>query len=225
MERFMGLTEDSYRFFWEIAFQNERSFFEANRARYEETVKRPMHLLSEELKDTVLSVDPAFNTRPAAVVSRIRRDTRFSKDKSMYRDHAFLSFKYPGASTGESFVLYAEFERDAYGYGMGMYYALPAFMAEARKRMRAQPAKFLAMVNDPAFSSRFAWTGETYKRPMFKEGPAELLPWLNKKSLSFCFSSKELKNTMRPELAQEIKEGFLLLKPLYRFLTGLDEGK
>ena len=173
--------------------------------------------------ETALKVDSNFNVRPSAVVSRIRRDTRYTKDKSPYRDHAFLSFKYPGASTGESFVLYAEFERTAYGYGMGMYYPLPQFMADARRRMLAQPQKFLAIVNDPAFAERFLWQGEEFKRQRFLDAPEEIRPWLNKRSLSFCFSSKELSNTMKPELVDEINEGFLLLKPMYRFLLGLDE--
>jgi len=223
MPQFQGLTEDTYRFFWEIAFQNEHAFFEANRKRYEETVKLPMYQIVEALSDAVLSVDPALNVRPSAVVSRIRRDTRYTRDKSPYRDHAFLSFKYPGAATGESFVLYAEFERDSYGYGMGMYYPLPQFMAEARRRMLAQPAKFLALVEDPALCARFQWQGEEFKRKQFKDASEALRPWLNKRSLSFCFSSEELKNTMRPGIVDEIREGYILLKPLYRFLIGLDE--
>jgi hypothetical protein len=31
-----------------------------------------------------------------------------------------------------------------------------------------------------------------------------------------------LSNTMRPELVDEIKEGFLILRPLYRFIQGLE---
>ncbi len=223
MHTFSGLTEDTYRFFWEIAFNNEHSFFEENRKRYEKSVKEPMLALADALGEVALEVDPNFNVRPSSVVSRIRRDTRYTKDKSMYRDHAFLSFKYPGAATGESFVLYAEFERTAYGYGMGMYYPLPQFMADARRRMLARPQRFLEIVNDPAFASRFTWQGEEFKRQRFSDAPEEIRPWLNKRSLSFCFSSKDLKNTMKPELVDEINEGFLLLKPLYRFLLGLDE--
>lgn len=220
---FPGLTEDAYRFFWEIAFQNEHSFFEENRKRYEKSVKEPMLALADALGEAALEVDPNFNVRPSSVVSRIRRDTRYTKDKSPYRDHAFLSFKYPGAATGESFVLYAEFERTAYGYGMGMYYPLPQFMADARKRMLAQPQKFLEIVSNPAFAERFHWQGEEFKRPRFQDAPEEIRPWLNKRSMSFCFSSPELKNTMKPELVEEVRQGFRLLKPLYRFLLGLDQ--
>ena len=30
---FQGLNEDTYQFFWEIAFHNEQSFYEANKDR------------------------------------------------------------------------------------------------------------------------------------------------------------------------------------------------
>lgn len=222
MDTFRGLTEDTYRFFWELAFHNDSVFFEENRKRYETAVKKPMLQIAAALADTALQVDPSFNVRPAAVVSRIRRDTRYTKDKSPYRDHAFLSYKYPGMSTGESFVLYAEFERDAYGYGMGMYCPLPLYMADVRKRMLAQPSRFLSLVNDPSVSGKFEVHGEDYKRPRFPDAPKELQPWLNKRGLAFCYSSKALPNTMKPELVEEIKKGFLILKPLYRFIQGIE---
>ncbi len=81
MQAFTGLTEDAYRFFWELAFQNTHAFYEENRGRYEEVVKKPLLLLAEALADTAKQVDPSFNMRPSSVLSRIRRDTRYSKDK------------------------------------------------------------------------------------------------------------------------------------------------
>ncbi len=223
MEKFTGLTEETYKFFWEIAFRNEAEFFNENRSRYEREVKLPMQKLALDLAKTALEVDSHFNVRPAAVVSRIRRDTRFSKDKSIYRDNAFLVYKHHGQRTSESYVLYAEFERTSYGYGMGMYCPDAGFMAKVRKRMVDEAELFLSLVNEPGFKERFSPHGVEYKRPRFTNALRELQPWLNMRSLSFSYSSKELKNTMKPELLDEIIEGFLLLKPVYRFILGLEQ--
>ena len=104
---------------------------------------------------------------------------------------------------------------------MGMYAADSARMRQFRERMLARPEQFLAQVGDPAFTQRFALVSEAFKRPRFA-GPNEALqPWLNLRRLSFQFSSPELSRTLRPEIADEIREGMLLLKPLYRFLMGL----
>ena len=149
MSEFAGCPEEMYQFFWEIAFQNNREFFEANRERYRRVVQQPMLALAGELAPAALSIDPRFNVRPSSVVSRIRRDTRFTRDKSPYRDHVWLGYKPAGARTSECFVLYAEFERERYGYGMGMYAPEPALMAELRARMLARPQRFLALVQAP----------------------------------------------------------------------------
>ena len=222
---FQGLNEDTYQFFWEIAFNNEASFFGANRERYKKNVYEPLKQLAIELTPTAQAIDPDFNIRPSSVISRIRRDTRYSHDKTMYRDHAWLGFRRPGSMLSESLVVYAEFEREGYGYGMGMYGANPALMREIRPHILAKPNKFLELVNDPAFTSRFTVEGDLFKRPRITDAPEGVLPYLNRKGLSFCFSSPNLKKTLSPEIAEEIIEGFRLLQPVYRLLMGLDETK
>lgn len=220
---FQGFNEDTYQFFWDIAFNNEASFFNANRERYKKNVYEPLKQLTLELTPVAQEIDPDFNVRPSGVISRIRRDTRFSHDKSMYRDHAWLGFRRPGSMLSESLVVYAEIEREGYGYGMGMYGSNPALMREIRPRILAKPQKFLSLVNDPKFTSRFTVEGESFKRPRFTDAPEGVLPYLNRKGLSFCYSSPNLKKTISPEIADEIAEGFQLLKPVYRLMMGLDE--
>ena len=220
---FQGLKEDTYQFFWEIAFNNEQSFYEANKDRYKKNVYEPLKELTMLITPAAQEIDKNFNVRSAAVISRIRRDTRFTHDKTMFRDHAWLGFRRPGGMLSESLVVYAEFEREGYGYGMGMYGANPALMREIRPHILAKPDQFLALVNDPAFTARFEVMGDLYKRPRFTDAPEGILPYINRKGLSFCFSSPNLKKTLSPEIADEIIEGFQLLKPVYRLMMGLDE--
>ena len=220
---FQGLNEDTYQFFWEIAFNNELSFYEANKERYKKNVYEPLKELAIERTPTAQEIDSAFNVRPSTIVSRIRRDTRYSRDKTMFRDHAWLGFRRPGGLLSESLVVYCEFEREGYGYGMGMYGSNPELMREIRPRLLAKPQKFLSLVSDPAFTARFETVGDLFKRPKITEAPEGLLPYLNRKGLSFCFSSPNLSKTLTPEIKDEIEEGFRLLKPVYRLMMGLDE--
>ncbi len=75
----------------------------------------------------------------------------------------------------ESLVVYAEFEREGYGYGMGMYGDNPALMREIRPHILAKPQKFLSLVTDPAFTSRFEVVGDSFKRPKFSDAPEGVL--------------------------------------------------
>lgn len=222
MEHFEGCPEDMYQFFWEIAFQNHREFFEANRERYHRVVKKPMLALAEQLLPTALEIDPGFNPRPSSVVSRIRRDTRYTKDKSPYRDHVWLGFKPAGRHTSECFSIYVEFERTSYGYGMGDAWPDPAQMARIRERILAQPKNFLALINEPAFAERFRVEGIAYRRPKFTDCSAELSPWLNRRSLYFCYSSPAISRTYSPDILEELLDALNLMRPVYRFLMGLD---
>ncbi|MBR0443917.1 MAG: DUF2461 domain-containing protein [Clostridia bacterium] len=222
MHKFQGLTEDTYNFFWEIAFQNNQSFFHANRERFRNSVQLPLLQLASDLAPYALDIDPDFQVRPSSVVSRIRRDTRYSKDKSPFRDHMWLGYKYPSSYTSENFVVYVEFERESFGYGMGMYAPNPAMMQEIRGRILARSDTFLTLVNDRAFSDLFQAEGETFKRPKYTEQREDILPWLNLRRLAFCYSSPELSRTLRPEITDEIIEAFRIMKPVYRFIIGLD---
>ncbi len=120
-QAFQGFNEDTYKFLLELAFQNNKPFFEANRARYKANVQAPMRAMAEDLLPLALSIDPGFNTRMTSILSRIHRDTRYSRDKRPYRDHAWLSFRRPGHRISESISLYFEITPQGYGYGLGMY--------------------------------------------------------------------------------------------------------
>lgn len=221
MEKFTGLTQDAYRFMFEIALRNDKAFFEENRRRYEQVLKRPMLQLAGELAQAALEVDPAFQVNPVKVVSRIHRDTRFSKDKSPYRDHVFFSYKHMDKRISESFVLYTEFEKNSYGYGMGMYCPQPAFMEQVRGRILARPSLFLELVDTLLQTSKFVVQGADYKKTKCPDAPPALWPWLDKKMFSFCYFSPAIERTMTPALVEEIKAAFQTLTPLYRFIQGI----
>lgn len=219
---FAGFTEDTYSFLWELAFHNDQSFFEANRARYKRVLYEPLFQLTETLIPTVRDIDDRLNLRPSSTISRIRRDTRYTKDKSPYRDHAWLGYKMADSYVSESFCIYAEIEREGYGYGMGMYAPEPRLMQMIRDRILARPQKFLSLVNETEFARIFTLNGVAYKRPKYPDAAPELAPYLNLRSMSFSFYSTELKSTLKPALADEIEHGFVVLKPVYRFVMGLD---
>ncbi len=218
---FQGLSEETYKFFWEIAFHNNVEFFEENRARYKAVVQQPMLALAEALGPVAGDIDPNFNLRPSSVVSRIRRDTRFTKDKSPYRDHMWLAFKYQDKRLSEGFVLYTQFEREGYSYGMGMYSPMPELMSKFRARILARPSLFLALLGDIE-KAGLSISGEEYKRRRFPDAPEALQPFINKKSISFNHFDPDVKKTFSPDVTEEIKAGFLAMKPMYRFLMGLE---
>lgn len=216
-QTFQGFNEDTYKFLIELAFNNNKAFFEANRDRYKRGVQEPLRALAEDLLPAALSIDPAFNTHMTSILSRIYRDTRFTKEKHPYRDHAWLAFRRPGCRLSESFIIYFEITPRGYGYGLGMHDSNQPMMVGLRKRVLADPGGFLALAQAPSMA-KYALDGQAYKRDRTPGAPGILKPYLNRKSLSWCYFCERLTPTLRPALLDEVREAVKGLGPLYRYV-------
>lgn len=84
---FRGFPPEMPKFFRQLKKNNNREWFQANKDTYDDKVKAPMVELVEALNREFASLAPDFVTDPAKAIYRIYRDTRFSKDKTPYKDH------------------------------------------------------------------------------------------------------------------------------------------
>lgn len=86
---FEGFTPDSFAFFTELEVNNNKAWWEANKARYEASVRGPLLALLDQIAGEF----------GVPKVYRPYRDTRFSTDKTPYKDRA-ASAVFTKASTG-----------------------------------------------------------------------------------------------------------------------------
>src|SRR5258707_10932860 len=84
---------------------------DANRERYQGALIHPFRRLLEELAPGVLELDSRFDTsgRTGPNFSRINRDIRFAKDKTLYKTHMYLKFSVPAPGKRETGQLYVGF--------------------------------------------------------------------------------------------------------------------
>jgi len=80
-------TKEYLDFFQELEKNNSKEWFDKNRKRYENHVRKPMIALVEDVVSSMQEHDSGFNPDPKKCVGRINRDTRFSKDKTPYNTH------------------------------------------------------------------------------------------------------------------------------------------
>lgn len=79
-------SQDFLQFFIELAGNNHKEWFDANRKRYEKVVKEPFQFFVKDLLLKLSDFDDTFkNVEPKDCIFRINRDVRFSKDKSPYK--------------------------------------------------------------------------------------------------------------------------------------------
>ncbi len=92
----MSFPLTAQAFLRDLAANNQREWFQANKKRYETELKRPAASFAEALNRALC--DETGRTL-AAKTYRINRDVRFSKDKTPYNEHLRIAFR-PVASAG-----------------------------------------------------------------------------------------------------------------------------
>ncbi len=78
-------TPDFNRFFIDLAKSNNKEWFDANRKRYEQSVKQPFEAFVAEAITRISKHDKAVAITPKEAIFRINKDIRFSKDKTPYK--------------------------------------------------------------------------------------------------------------------------------------------
>jgi uncharacterized protein (TIGR02453 family) len=218
---FNGFSPKAFQFLKNLKTNNNKQWFKAHRAAYEQYLLQPLRDLVTDLTDFMLGIDLSFEVRPAVnkTISRIYRDTRFSKDKSPYRDCMWIVFKRPGKEWSRWGIGYfLEINPTWYRYGMGFYDAAPDIMARLRQRIDDNPKDFLKAVAWFDQQDIFQLEGEQYKRPKGPDKPEPIRTWYNHKSFYLSCNRKIDKALMSAQLVDDLKEGFGITVPLYHYL-------
>lgn len=219
---FEGFSADTLHFLFENRMHDSRAWFEEHRKTYNTLVLSPLRELTAALAPAMLQIDPQINT--GRCISRIYRDTRFSRDKTLFRDKMWMVFTRGRRSAGEELPgFYFEVNQEGYLYGCGYYMAGRETMDELRRMILADDPAFRAARRALHKQNLFALGGECYRRSKFPGQSAPLRDWLDRKTLEFTHVSHDFATLFSPRLASELAAGFETLRLVYAFLCKADE--
>lgn len=222
MSQFNGFTQQGLTFLQDVRIHNSKDWFDDNRPIYDDQILTPFRRLVDDLSQSMLMIDPEFETRPAIgkTLSRIHRDTRFSHDKSRYRSRMWLTFKRHSKDWKDAPVYFFEIAPDFYRYGLGYYSASRQTMDLLRLLMRTEPKDFLSVVK--CCKAPFELVGESYKRPLIKEQDPKIADWYNRKSFAVMQTSQDMEKIFSDKLVSQLESGFKQLAPLYHYLMRVE---
>lgn len=218
---------DALAFLRALARHNNREWFTANRPRYEQSLRRPMAALVEELDVRLASIAPEIIGDPRRSLFRIHRDVRFSRDKSPYKTNAGCWFYHQDAGRGVGqdaeggAGYYVHLEPAGCFVAGGIWMPAAASLTRLRAALAEDPAGFAKIVRAPAFRRRYGRLSEEAMLTRLPRGyapghPAEA--WLRYKSF---IVSRALTPTMvtSPRLVSTLATDFRALRPFVRWLN------
>ncbi|MFH1176569.1 MAG: DUF2461 domain-containing protein [Acidobacteriota bacterium] len=217
---FRGFTPTTLEFLAEVKRRDSRDWFEAHRPVYEEHVLGPCRELVAALAELMVDIDAGFDVSPliGATISRLRRDTRFSRDPSLYRDHVWLAFRRRREDWQDAPAYFFEISPTGWRYGMGYYQASRRTMDGLRRRIDRDPARFVATIAFCREGGGIELVGERYRRPLPCDHGPEVDAFYQCKSFYLVGNRGVDELLFSPDLATELEGAFHALAPLYRFL-------
>lgn len=207
-------------FFKELAQNNHKEWFHANKKRYENDVKGPFLQLLDTLLPTLTKWNPNISEDPKKAVFRINRDIRFSKDKSPYNTIMKAGFS-AGGRKSELPGYYLGIDAENVHAGGGLFMVRPPELKIVRQYIADAPEKLATIVTNNGFKSAFGLLrGEKSKR-LDKElrSAAEKTDLIYHKQF-YAFAEFPVEPFYESnDLATEILTHFEQMRPLNDYLT------
>lgn len=211
-------TKDFIQFFDELKNNNSKEWFDLNRTRYEEQVKKPFDRLISDLLKEVNLLSPEINLPHGKCIFRINRDIRFSKDKTLYKTNrsAFISRfgtknkSYPG--------MYFEINTEGVNIFGGLYMLDAKQVQSVREEIMDYHDQFKKVIGDQKFKKTMGQVmGEKAKRlPAEFNEVAEKEPLMWNKNW-YVRKTIPVESILKDDFLQILVDHYNVLLPYNRF--------
>jgi uncharacterized protein (TIGR02453 family) len=218
-------TKETFQFFRELGRNNRKTWMDENRDRYQTCIVQPFRRLLEDLAPAVLELNENFDVsgRSGANFSRINRDIRFAKDKTLYKTQMYVKFELPSPGDRESGQLYAGLSTDTVTAGFRIYsggkrkdsvlasiaephvIASPRWVAQQNKRLGRKYESYWYATVKGEWSRHQGW-------PTEPEDWKKILAWIVRKKMKPAAA-------MRPAFRGELIKVFRDVYPLLKFTS------
>lgn len=157
-----------FAFLDDLTANNDRDWFQANKARYERAVVDPALSFISDFGPGLRTISPHFDAIPKKTggsMFRIYRDTRFSKDKRPYKTHVGLHFRHKQAKSAYAPGFYLHLAPGEVFVGMGIWHPPGPTLRAIREHLVAHPEAWVDARDDRALNASFTHTGDRLVRP------------------------------------------------------------
>jgi uncharacterized protein (TIGR02453 family) len=161
-------TQNTFRFLDELAANNNKTWFEANKKNYELLVREPAFDFIEAMAPALASFAPAFRAEPRKLggsLMRVYRDTRFSRDKTPYKTNIGIQFRHQLGRDIHAPGFYVHIATDECFFAVGCWHPEADVLSGIRNLIVEKPEKWLAARDDKKFTALWNLSGDSLTRP------------------------------------------------------------
>jgi uncharacterized protein (TIGR02453 family) len=148
-------TSDYLEFFKELAANNHKDWFDANRKRYINSVKEPFANFVKALIAGASKINTEINISHKEAIFRVNRDVRFSKDKTPYKLRMSAIISKYGRKDKSYPGLYVELGPEKLGIYGGLFMPSTKELMQIRKAIINQFDTFNNLVSNKDFKKLF----------------------------------------------------------------------
>ena len=218
---FAGFGPGMIQFFGELALNNDREWFEANKPRYEREVREPALAFIRAMQPKLAKLSKhlvAIDKKVGGSLMRPYRDTRFAADKTPYKTNLGVQFRHEVGKDVHAPGLYFHVDVDEVFLGAGTWHPEADALAAIRKRIAEQQKAWIKARDDAGFGKVWSLGGESLSRPPrgFAKDHPQIEDLKRKDHIAICkLATKEV---FGPTAVDRIAERFAASKPYMKFL-------
>lgn len=220
MSNYKGIFPKAFELLAENRYHDSKNFYEANKEELKQLATIPMRQVILDLSDTLLTVDSEMYLDPVYTVSRIRRDTRYTKDKTLYRENLWVMFRRNKSIYHNCPFMWFEVAPQGYNYGIAFFTEKPRYMDIFRDAVTARPQEFKAAL-ETVTKAKLSFCGDLYKKTKFQTDDNELSLYLNAKNIQFIKYNADITRLQDERIIKELRKMILTIRPMYEFLLSV----
>lgn len=219
--RYVGFEKASIVFLEQLAANNNREWFKANKARYDEQVLDVALRFIQSMQDPLAEFAPQFTAVPQRVggsLMRVYRDTRFSHNKLPYKTNIGIQFRHQKAKDVHSPGYYVHIDPERVFLGVGMWRPDADSLRAIRQRIVARPSEWKKARGDAKFRRHYDLGGESLARaPRGFDKDHELIEDIKRTSF-IAVRDLGVEDCLKPQFQRTVEASFVAAAPFMKFL-------
>ena len=160
------ITPKLFKFLQELRRNNNREWFAENKSRYESDVKEPAVELISQLAKPLARAAPMLQVIPkghGGSLMRIYRDTRFSKDKTPYKNNVGISIRHQADKDIHAPGAYIHLDVKECFIGAGCWRPQRETLSAIRAAIDEDPKGWKKARDNKRFREKYELAGESLK--------------------------------------------------------------